>query len=367
MLSIEMLPARHGDSLWIVYGEGRDTQRILVDGGPGFAYEKGLRERIAGLKKAERKLELAVTTHIDADHIEGMIRLLGEPGLGVTYGDFWYNAWKQVSNGMMEPFGAKQGEYLSALLRARKIPWNQAFAPTSGGVRVAAPTASLAPIELPGGAKITLLSPSREKLVKLRDAWQKELDAAGIEPDKPEEALARLKTDRKFGAHVAFGPGAPDPAALAKKPFSEDSTAPNGSSIAFLLEAGGKKVLLLGDAHPGVVEANIDRLLKKAKKSRLEVDAVKLPHHGSMANVSASLVGKIAAEHWLFSSDGTFFDHPDPEAVARVVTAAPESPRLVFNYRTARTAIWDSAALRKKFKYKSAYPAEGASGFVLKL
>lgn len=367
MLTIEMLPARHGDSLWIVYGEGRDTQRILVDGGPGFSYEKGLRARIAGLKKAERKLELAVTTHIDADHIEGMIRLLGEPALGVTYGDFWYNAWKQISNGMMEPFGAKQGEYLSALLRANDIPWNQAFAPTPGGVRVAAPTEALAPIVLPGGAKITLLSPSRDKLVKLRDVWQKELDEAGIEPDKPEEALARLKKDRKFGAHVAFGAGAPDPAALAKKPFDEDGTAPNGSSIAFLLEAGGKKVLLLGDAHPGVVEANIDRLLKKAKKSRLEVDAVKLPHHGSMANVSASLVGKIAAEHWLFSSDGTFFDHPDPESVARVITTAPESPRLVFNYRTARTAIWDSAALRKKHKYKSAYPAEGTSGFVLKL
>jgi hypothetical protein len=338
-----------------------------VDGGPGFSYETALRARIAGLKKAERKLELAVTTHIDADHIEGMIRLLGEPALGVTYGDFWYNAWKQVSNGMMEPFGAKQGEYLSALLRTHDIPWNQAFAPTPGGVRIAAPTDALAPIVLPGGAKITLLSPSRDKLVKLRDAWQKELDEAGIEPDKPEEALARLKKDKKFGAHVSFGAGAPDPAALAKKPFSEDDTAPNGSSIAFLLEAGGKKVLLLGDAHPGVVEANIDRLLKKAKKSRLEVDAVKLPHHGSMANVSASLVGKIAAEHWLFSSDGTFFDHPDPEAVARVITTAPESPRLVFNYRTARTAIWDNAALRKKHKYKSAYPAEGTSGFVLKL
>ena len=367
MLSIEMLPARHGDSLWIVYGEGRDTQRILVDGGPGFSYEKGLRARIAGLKKSERKLELAVTTHIDADHIEGMIRLLGEPGLGVTYGDFWYNAWKQVSNGMMEPFGAKQGEYLSALLRANEIPWNQAFAPAAGGVRVAAPTDALAPVVLPGGAKLTLLSPSREKLVKLRDAWQKELDEAGIEPDQPEEALARLKKDKKFGAHVAFGAGPPDPAALSKKAFSEDATAPNGSSIGLLLEAGGKRVLLLGDAHPGVVEANIDRLLKKTGKSRLEVDAVKLPHHGSSGNVSPSLVAKIAAEHWLFSSDGTFFDHPDPESVARVITGAPERPRLVFNYRTPRTAIWDSAALRKKHKYKSAYPAEGAAGFVLKL
>ena len=75
MLSIEMLPARHGDCLWIEYAEGVSdrTRRILVDGGPGFAYG-ALRARIEQLPLAEREFELVVVTHIDADHIEGIIR-----------------------------------------------------------------------------------------------------------------------------------------------------------------------------------------------------------------------------------------------------------------------------------------------------
>ena len=33
MLRIEMLPAAHGDCLWIEYGSGTNVHRILIDGG----------------------------------------------------------------------------------------------------------------------------------------------------------------------------------------------------------------------------------------------------------------------------------------------------------------------------------------------
>lgn len=39
--------------------------------------------------------------------------------------------------------------------------------------------------------------------------------------------------------------------ALARKPFIEDNAEPNGASIAFLAEFGGRRVLLGADAHPG--------------------------------------------------------------------------------------------------------------------
>jgi|KBSSwiStaDraftv2_1062776.scaffolds.fasta_scaffold25870_7 hypothetical protein len=45
---IEMLPAQHGDALWIEYGSGSDTNRILIDGGTIKTYPflaKRLRER----------------------------------------------------------------------------------------------------------------------------------------------------------------------------------------------------------------------------------------------------------------------------------------------------------------------------------
>lgn len=366
MLSVEMLPARHGDCLWIEYGRGRDRHRVLVDGGPGFTYAKGLRAKIAALPESDRAFELLVCTHIDADHIEGVIRLLGEPALGCTYRETWYNAWPQVSAGMPDAFGAVQGEYLAALIRKRKLAWNAAF-PDRAGVRTAAVARDLASIELPGGARVTLLSPGPDQLAALAKVWDKELDQAGIEPDEPEVALARLKGDRKFRAHVSFGLEGPDPKALAAAPFAEDGGAPNGSSIAFLLEAGGRSALLLGDAHPGVVVTNLDRLLAQRGQSRLEVDLVKLPHHGSENNVNRELVARVGAEHWLFSSDGTFFDHPDPEAVARVVTGNQAGLNLVFNYRTKRTAIWDDDRLQGDFKYRAVYPAPGAAGIEVSL
>ena len=75
MFRIEMLPAAHGDCLWIEYGSGSTVHRILIDGGPAHAYP-ALRERILHLPADERRFDLLVITHIDADHIEGIIRLL---------------------------------------------------------------------------------------------------------------------------------------------------------------------------------------------------------------------------------------------------------------------------------------------------
>src|SRR5215510_5575818 len=232
MLSIEMLPARHGDCLWIEYGMDGDRHRILIDGGPGFAYP-ALKARIERVPKAERHFELLVITHIDADHIEGIIRLLGDPELGVTYDDVWYNAWKQVSAGIPAPFGAEAGEYLSALIPKLGLPWNHALGQTP-----AAPVAVKASAEAlgtAGGARFTLLSPTAPKLVKLRDAWEKELEDAGLEPDQPEDALERLKKSKRFSG-VSFAAEL-DPEALAATPFSGDKAPANGSSIAFLLEA----------------------------------------------------------------------------------------------------------------------------------
>ena len=70
MFRIEMLPAAHGDCLWIEYGSGARVHRILIDGGPAHAYP-ALRERILHLPADARRFELLVITHIDADHIEG--------------------------------------------------------------------------------------------------------------------------------------------------------------------------------------------------------------------------------------------------------------------------------------------------------
>ncbi len=78
MLSIELLPAAHGDAIWIEYGPVASVSRILIDGGPAPTYQLGLRRRIELLPQNARMLELFVVTHIDADHIDGALILLQE-------------------------------------------------------------------------------------------------------------------------------------------------------------------------------------------------------------------------------------------------------------------------------------------------
>src|SRR5690606_36302877 len=132
MLRLEMLPAAHGDCLWLEYGDGHEVRRILIDGGPAHTYP-ALRERILHLPRSARRFELLIVTHIDADHIEGVIRLLQDaPALGLVFERIWFNGWEQltrVPDPAGVPLGAVQGEYLSLLIadceaRAGRQLWN---------------------------------------------------------------------------------------------------------------------------------------------------------------------------------------------------------------------------------------------------
>ncbi len=72
MFDIELLPAGHGDSLWIEYGDPEAPSRFLIDCGPQKTY-KVLRQRFEALSAKDRDFDLFVLTHIDADHIGGAI------------------------------------------------------------------------------------------------------------------------------------------------------------------------------------------------------------------------------------------------------------------------------------------------------
>jgi len=40
---VELLPAAHGDGIWIEYGNAKKPGRLLIDGGPVSTYADGLR------------------------------------------------------------------------------------------------------------------------------------------------------------------------------------------------------------------------------------------------------------------------------------------------------------------------------------
>lgn len=354
MFDIEMLPACEGDALWISYGSPDDVRHILIDGGRKST-AGAIRRRIEALAPEQRRFELVVVTHIDRDHIEGMIDILEGGFYGAKVEDFWFNNYdhlKMAEAGKIEAMGAVMGERLSEHIQRLALNWNKAF--DKGPVCVGD-----TPLErrLQGGLKLTILSPTREKLLKLMPVWQSECAKAGIpaggqvqdEPEPPPpgvEALGGLDIDR-----------------LALTPFVEDRTEPNGSSIAMIAEYEGRRILLGADAHCDVLEAQLGAL--RAGGPPLKLDAFKLAHHGSKANLSRALLENINCRRYLVSTNGSYFNHPDREAIARIIRYGGDRAEFVFNYRSEENEVWDDADLRQREGYAVSYPsADRAESFI---
>lgn len=343
VFAIEVLPAQQGDALWVEYGPRDRPHRFLVDGGTSPT-AKVVRARIERLPTTERDLELLVVTHIDTDHIGGVLRLLSDPDLKVTLADVWFNAWRHLPTSPDQSLGPIDGEILDQLLVAgsngRTPAWNGAF----DGRAVAIQDDDPPPVRtLPGGMRLTVLAPGRTQLERLRREWASVIRDTEISDAERAALIAtgagRRGVDLPLGAQI-------DVALEAGRKFVEDDKPANGSSIVLLAEFDGRSALLTGDGFPTVIESGVRRLLAERGAERLRVDALKLAHHGSANNTNRGLMELVAARHILVSSSGAIFDHPDPEAIARVLEAGGGTVELAFNYRTARTSVWDDPVLQ---------------------
>lgn len=370
---VEMLPALHGDCIWIEYGRKDETHNILIDGGPIQAYG-ALQARLERIERDRRALELLVITHVDADHIEGAIKLLNHPELHVRFGDVWFNGWPQLEKAipkapavLVEPSndrGTTHGEYLALRIAKRGVPWNRWF----GGraIHVAPEAARLPTLMLAGGMQVTLLGPVPAKLETLRTEWDRVARSIGAEPGDADVYAPKLDAAARYRG------GGPDPAPAQREDAERaaqrlDPSIANGSSIAMLLEYEGKRCALLADAHAPETEIALRVAARDRGESVLRLDAMKVSHHGSERNVSDGLLAAVDCTHYLFSSDGSKHGHPDAAAIERIVSRAKKPPHLVFNYRSAQTEPWEARERQESLHYRATLPRRGTEGAVVDL
>ena len=361
--NITMLPAGHGDAIWIEYGrKGGATSRVLVDCGTSASFAH-LEARILKVPPAQRHFDLFLMSHIDSDHIGGALPFLAQhEALGLRFDDIWFNGRKHLrpSNKDTQIESVHQGEVFSDLITSNGLPWNK-WQKGKAIVRAdnAAPSVSLR-----GGMKITLLSPTKAKLLKLADTWKTLDTGLAINAADPTEALRPIGAEQT-SEDVAWL------ASAQNHPFNEDAAAPNGSSIAVLAEFAGKVALLGADAHPSLLEQAIQTLLASAGNAsvakKLHLDAFKVSHHGSQNNLSPSLLQLISCRNFLISTNGAVFNHPDRVAVARIIESGAKPPQLWFNYRSEDNAVWAKPALQSKYKYNAVFAADEESGLTFSM
>lgn len=345
VFKLTLLPAGDGDCLLLTWGSDGHHHHMIVDGGRATAYPH-LHTRLVDIASKSEPLHLYVLTHIDADHIAGALTFLRAKDRPLAPADVWFNGRGQVGRIGRRSF--KQGDDYSDLLAKTGWRWNRHFENAVAAVETA-PN----PIEV-AGLKITILSPTLAQLRQLGDEWDRWF---GRKPERPDRIGTRKPKDLVTPV--------PDPLVLEDLAIDGpvDTETPNGSSIAFLVEWRGKRIILGADAHPNTLASSLQPLAVD-EGGRLRVALLKASHHGSAKNMSRELIEVLNCRSLAISTNGNIHGHPDPEAIARFIMYGPPGVKhLHFNYDTPRTSPWKSKETGAAYGFDTCFPL-GLDGMI---
>ncbi len=315
LFTLEALNAAEGDSLLLLYGTARRPRLIVIDGGPRETCRAALlprllelRDTFPGGRRAPLLVELAVVTHVDSDHIAGLVALTGrlraasadDDGPPILIKELWHNSFDAA-------LGAKQ--VAQALRHVERLPAASdegVVASVAEGHRLAEDAEALGiavnvefsglvlraddgGVEVPcgDGLTLTVLAPAYAQLEAFRREWQASLS-------------------RTRGAVATTG--------------GLDTSRPNLASIVLLAESGGRSILLTGDARGDHILAGLETAGKLSPDGTMHVDVLKLPHHGSCHNNTAELLTRVTADTYVVSADGKH-GNPDQETLERLAEA----------------------------------------------
>lgn len=303
MLNIKVLPANCGDCIIISFDDGDKIKNILIDGGVGSTYNDTLKDEIINIKKLKQKIDLLIVTHTDNDHINGIIKFIEDDTLNDCIEEVWFNSWTNFAGKEVKlshqgkEISAKSARTLENKLKDMKI-WNNELI-YQGIYRNY------------NKAKITVLSPNKQSLDRLRDYL------------KPEFNISE-SDDRKKKIEL-----------LQKRNFKEDTTIPNGSSIAFVFEYEDKKLLFTGDSFPSIISEGLKQMKFIDDTQKVKFDYVKISHHASKKNTSDEFLEKIECNNYIITTKGCN-GKPNKETFARILKHH-QPLNLFFNYKNKKT------------------------------
>ncbi len=306
-MRLEVFHAADGDCLLLSSSDGH---HVLVDGGRAGTFADNTQPRLQELKLAGEAIDLVLVSHVDADHITGILRLLRDVGDWAVFdhqrtdganptfpeptvprppdiGALWHNSWRAQVGELEGPIAALALQVTAAtaldpdLVNSARAATQLALAELSGlaesiadGVQLSRLIEERTPLQrnegFPdhlallrdrphrrrvGSTTLTVIGPTEHHLVALRDEWRRWFLEKGVRLAPGRSGAQRTEAGRtvdRAGASLALGGPAPasieEAAQIIEQTGSKHVTPPNRASITVLAEERGRTVLLTGDA-----------------------------------------------------------------------------------------------------------------------
>lgn len=378
MLRIKLLPAEYGDCIIISIGD-INRYNLLIDGGLAKTYQEYIAIELQHIKASDQKINLMVCTHMDNDHIGGLVQVLKNTTPNLIE-NVWYNGFLQVisskfysqkendftyrDNRILETIisqgtlsdaeqevGINEGMSLGVLIEERKIPLNA----IAKGQAICS--------ELIRGRKeisknifATILGPSKCNIMEVEDFWKKDMVSRNYmfrvsDKIKLTEAfeyqLERIKSVYS-GERLKIS-GNEDLEKYIGDLKEIDDSIVNKSSISFILEYENKKYLFLGDA---VIDEILLENIENAVGFKYHFSAIKLPHHGSRYNITHEFIRRYTADEYYCLTNSKKYGHPDLEVLATIICNNSKFKRVVFNYPVDKAGFLNKEEWKKRYNYE---------------
>lgn len=328
MLNIKVLKALNGDCIIISYGKKKE-HNVLIDGGQGKVCFRQLCRYIDSLKKESNKIDLLVLTHIDSDHIDGILRLLSQRNFDFSMiEEIWFNFGKDLQDILGINNENKQ---VCLYNNTPEISWRQGVDLEEKIQKVEIRRRIVTKLEKfsIGDASITVLSPSKEVL---KNFSKKDKDG-----EKVTKSVVEISHYNDYQRSIVE---------LNQKKEEKKVSLTNKSSIAFLFEFENSKILFLGDSDADDIVGTLTEL-GYSKNNKLKVDFCKISHHASRHNTSNELIQILDCSNYIISTQQTANGRPSKECLSRIICNSSETINFYCNYELEWNKIFTGEELLK--------------------
>lgn len=364
-MKLTVFQSDKGDCLLLESADKKHA--MLIDGGVSRAYSEHVAPALASLRAAGRTIDIVYVSHIDDDHISGVLRLLddeaewrvhehqvahGNPSHPVPeaprppkVGCIFHNAFHDLvgkNSGPIEGMLAATATILSGA----EHPWLKELSERRREVAASIPQAmrvsqriKKGQLNIPlnphfkgklmlmnnnqpsinlGSVKLNLIGPFEQDVSNLRKEWNKWLTENSAQVKKIQ---AQAKTDSKNmeeSVRSVIGPLtlAAELLGLRELELAKELgnrkkvTTPNLASLMFLAEEGTQKFLLTGDGHWEDILRGLEQHKRFDAKGKFRIDVLKVQHHGSEHNIAAEFCKRVIADDYVFCGNG---EHENPD------------------------------------------------------